>query len=1147
MTKRPIVVHRGVPLLALGAILASILTVVGNGRGEAATLPGGFVEEVVASSSLSSITAFDFLPDGRLLVTEKRGRIKIVDPANPTSSTTVLNIQTIVNTAADRGLIGLAVDPDFATTERVFIAYTYDPPEVLDPTPYWDGNTTTNRTLGNGSENGSGQRVSRITSYQLDAADDYESVVAGSEIILVGTNSTWDNIGDPFAYQTNYDVEWACMTYVGGELPQDGTPIDDCLPSEGVSHAIDGLLFGPDGYLYASMGDGAAWNDVDRKALRALDPDILAGKIIRIDPATGDAVPTNPFYSGDGSDNASFVWASGLRNPFRFTFDDATGAMYIGDVGWKNYEELNLGVAGASYGWPCFEGGLTPAQIAADISEGPGSNIAQSSYSSLPECAAYPAATQTPPARAWCHYHINPGICQPANTSLSSLAGVVYPGGTYPSAYEGLWYGDIVAGWMKVLDLTTGTTLDITDDFSIPVDMKIGPDGDVYYASRGASEVIAIRFDGGNNQQPTALATADQTVGPSPLAVAFDGSGSSDPDGTILSYDWDFGDGASDSGAMVSHNYTVNGTYTAELTVTDNSGGTDTDEIIIQVGNTAPVPSITFPADGVVLPIGSVVQLQGSATDAEDGPIPDPQLSWTGIFHHNDHIHEDAYQGQGSLPVPLNLEDHADDTYIEICLTATDSEGLEGTTCIDILPTEVEYTFETSPAGLDVIYNGQQFTTPYTVIVPSGVNRSIDVPEPQGNLGFDQWSLGGPKNQVIVTDFTDQTVTATMSVLPQPTITAGSVAIDPEGDAGSTTWNVPVTLSNPFGSEVTVDWATVDWPSTPGLAESGSDYVAASGTLTFAPGETTKNVPIEVLGDTVHEPPLIGGEWGLVELSNPTNATIDLGGFFGLGVFIIVDDDPEPIITAGSVVVDPEGDAGSTTWNLPVTLSNASASEVTVDWATVDWPSAPGLAESGSDYVAASGTLTFAPGETTKNVPIDVLGDTLHEPALLGGEWGLVELSNPANGTIDTGGFFGLGVFAIADDDPEPVIAAGTVEVDPEGDAGSTIWNLPVTLSNPSASEVTVDWATLDWPSSSGVAESGSDYVAASGTLTFAPGETTKNVPIEVLGDTLHEPPLIDGEWGLVQLSNPVNATISTGGYFGLGVFIIVDDDPGPP
>jgi hypothetical protein len=133
-----------------------------------------------------------------------------------------------------------------------------------------------------------------------------------------------------------------------------------------------------------------------------------------------------------------------------------------------------------------------------------------------------------------------------------------------------------------------------------------------------------------------------------------------------------------------------------------------------------------------------------------------------------------------------------------------------------------------------------------------------------------------------------------LGALPQPSITAGAVGVNPEGDSGSTIWNLPVTLSNPSASAVTVDWATLDVPSNSAIAHPGSDYVGASGTLTFAPGETTKNVQIEVLGDTVDEPPLLWGEWGLVQLSNPTNATVDTGGLFGLGLFIIIDDD-EPV------------------------------------------------------------------------------------------------------------------------------------------------------------------------------------------------------------------------------------------------------------
>ena len=202
---------------------------------------------------------------------------------------------------------------------------------------------------------------------------------------------------------------------------------------------------------------------------------------------------------------------------------------------------------------------------------------------------------------------------------------------------------------------------------------------------------------------------------------------------------------------------------------------------------------------------------------------------------------------------------------------------------------------------------------------------------------------------------------------------------------------------------------------------------------------------------------------------------------------------------------------------------------------------ASGIATPGVDYVSASGTVTFAPGETSKTVPITVLGDTIDEPPLLYGEWGLVSFSNPsANATLDLS-FYGLGIFAIIDDDPPPTIRPGVAAVD-EGDAGSVVVNMPITLSNPSATPVTVDWATLG-TGASGIATPGVDYVSASGTVTFAPGETSKTVPITVLGDTIDEPPPLYGEWGFVSFSNPsANATLDLS-FYGLGIFVIIDDD----
>ena len=172
-----------------------------------------------------------------------------------------------------------------------------------------------------------------------------------------------------------------------------------------------------------------------------------------------------------------------------------------------------------------------------------------------------------------------------------------------------------------------------------------------------------------------------------------------------------------------------------------------------------------------------------------------------------------------------------------------------------------------------------------------------------------------------------------------------------------------MTLSKTSATPITVHYATVDTGAA-GVATSGVDYQASSGTLTFAPGETSKVVPIVVNGDTVKEPPLLYGEWVLVLFSDATGATID-PRFYGLGIGIIGDDDPTPVITPGIGGVT-EGNAGTVTLNVPVTLSNASATPITVHYATID-TGAAGVATAGVDYQATSGTLTFAPGETSKS------------------------------------------------------------------------------------------------------------------------------------------------------------------------------------
>ncbi len=152
---------------------------------------------------------------------------------------------------------------------------------------------------------------------------------------------------------------------------QDNLRTPDCVPLFGEAHTIGDLAFDDQGHLIVGVGDGSLYNTdhglADRyEAMRAQDREILAGKLLRIDPTTGRGVPGNPQYIGNGSSNASRVIAMGLRNPFRFSVRG--DRVVLGDVGDGAYEELDTVPlptgAGAvpNYGWPCVEGD-TPTSL----------------------------------------------------------------------------------------------------------------------------------------------------------------------------------------------------------------------------------------------------------------------------------------------------------------------------------------------------------------------------------------------------------------------------------------------------------------------------------------------------------------------------------------------------------------------------------------------------------------------------------------------------------------------------------------------------------------------------------------------------------------------------------------------------------------
>jgi Calx-beta domain/FG-GAP-like repeat len=306
-----------------------------------------------------------------------------------------------------------------------------------------------------------------------------------------------------------------------------------------------------------------------------------------------------------------------------------------------------------------------------------------------------------------------------------------------------------------------------------------------------------------------------------------------------------------------------------------------------------------------------------------------------------------------------------------------------------------------------------------------------------------------------------------------------------EGHEGTRDINFTVSLSAAHSQPVTVTYQTAD-----ATAAAGSDYTAASDTLTFAPGETEKTITVLVNGDRLGEP----SEYFYVNLSvAPTTPVLD-----SQGMGTILDDEPSVSITD---VARKEGQSGTTLFVFIVTLSAASDVPVTINYGTLD-----GTARAGEDYTAATfQTLTFAPGQTTTNIIVAVMGDRQAEAD----EYFNVNLSSPNAHVADS-----RGIGTILDDEPRISI---TDVARKEGRSGTTRFVFTVTLSAAYDVPVTVNYATAD-----GTAKAGEDYVAKSGTLTFAPGQTTKRIAVRVKGEWKNEA----DETFFVNLSGATNAML---------------------
>ncbi len=722
-------------LILVGSLLNGIAQPVSAGP----ALPSGFQEHIVFAG-LTDPTNLEFAPNGLIFVAEKGGKVKVFDNLGDPDPTLFADLSAKVFNLGDRGLLGLAIHPQFPVQPWIYVLYTLDAPPGQSA-PYWNDNCT--------YWDGSCVVTGRLSRLRADATG---KVMTGSEQVL---------------------VEGWCQQWI--------------------SHSTDDLKFGVDGMLYVTGGDGASFTQVDygqvgnpcgdpafeggavrSQSLRsATGPVLLNGAILRLNPENGAAAPGNPFlFSPDP--NKRLIVGYGLRNPYRMTMRPGTSEVWIGDTGWNSWEDIDrlvdpLAMTPQNFGWPCYEG-----------------NGQQSEYASsgIPLCGSLYAAGSgavSPPFLSYDHVPTGqPGQgCDNNGYSPSGLVFYPHSGGVFPAEYGGsLFIADYSRKCIYVMKtaqqggLPSPSLVSTFAEAASPTDLELGPDNELYYVSLGGT-VRAIRYYS-SNRPPVAHIDAGPVTGNPPLTVTFDASASSDADAVDqgqLTYQWDFTNNGSfdTTGVAVEHTYSVAASYTARLKVTDLAGASSETTVAVHVNGFPPTPTMDSPSAALTWKVGQTVSFSGSAADPDDGVLPAASLKWELRMQHcvvNGGCHTHPLQSwNGVASGSFTAPDHELPAHLELVLTATDSSGQTSSITRPLNPKPVSWAVQTQPAGLQLTTDAFAGAAPFTVDLIDGAQRTVYAPSSQFLNGvgyrFIGWSDGGAQRHTVSIGPNEQPLTAT--------------------------------------------------------------------------------------------------------------------------------------------------------------------------------------------------------------------------------------------------------------------------------------------------------------------------------------------------------------------------------------------------